>query len=319
MSRLPRLLLLTLSLSYIAYATIKPTNIFPANATSPTNKHITILDQKELHFNTINGLDFSEISDLAYDHQTKKLYMVSDEGLLFTFKANFHDTKIPPLTPLQATILTKKGNKPFQSWQRDSEGLDLDHKGNLIVSFEETARISHIDPNGTVVTNYQLPKKLLQRKNYRSKNKLLESLVYHPHHGILYACEWPLRPNPKKRHTIYTLGKKEWQFQAEPETRSGITAIEVLQDGNLLILERSYSNIFNPLVITLKKVYLNQQIDGINKSKILAKFNTHKGWKVDNFEGLTQIDSHRYLMISDNNHNPILQKTLLVLFEVHDE
>jgi len=42
--------------------------------------HIRILDQKKLSFNRINGVKFSELSDLAYDRKTKILYMVGDKG-----------------------------------------------------------------------------------------------------------------------------------------------------------------------------------------------------------------------------------------------
>ncbi len=41
---------------------------------------IKLLDQKVLDFKTIDGVKFSEISDLAYDNKEKKLYFVSDEN-----------------------------------------------------------------------------------------------------------------------------------------------------------------------------------------------------------------------------------------------
>ena len=37
-------------------------------------KHITILDQKLLLFKTIEGLKFSEVSDLTYGQNKKKLH-----------------------------------------------------------------------------------------------------------------------------------------------------------------------------------------------------------------------------------------------------
>ena len=44
---------------------------------------------------------------------------------------------------------------------------------------------------------------------------------------------------------------------------------------------------------------------------------TDKGWMIDNFEGLTRVAPHRYLMVSDDNDN-FFQKTLLIYFEVKD-
>jgi hypothetical protein len=88
-----------------------------------------------------------------------------------------------------------------------------------------------------------------------------------------------------------------------------------MDDGNLLVLERSFTGILNPFVVTLKKVYLNQCRGDNCRYKVLAKMNSHKGWAVDNFEGLTKVEKNRYLMISDDNDN-FFQKTLLIYFEV---
>lgn len=103
---------------------------------------MTLLDQKELMFNKINGVKFSEISDVAYERKSQELYFVSDE------------------------------------------------------------------------------KKLRNPKNYRSRNKSLESLAWHPKYGLLTASEWPLRQHKKKDQTIYALNGKKWHFKAEPESKS---------------------------------------------------------------------------------------------------
>ena len=43
--------------------------------------------------------------------------------------------------------------------------------------------------------------------------------------------------------------------------------------------------------------------------------NSHKGWSVDNFEGLVRVGKNRSAMISDDNNN-FFQRTLLIYFEV---
>ena len=107
-----------------------------------------------------------------------------------------------------------------------------------------------------MIRKYQLPKKLRDSKNYRSRNKSLEALAWHPKYGTLTAAEWPLKKDDKKRQTIYALSGKEWHFKAEAEEKSAISAIEVMDDGNLLVLERSFTGLMNPFVVTLKKVYI---------------------------------------------------------------
>ncbi|WP_296824500.1 esterase-like activity of phytase family protein, partial [Sulfurovum sp.] len=99
---------------------------------------IKILDQKQLSFDQIKGVKFAELSDIAYRTKTKTLYMVGDKGALFAFRAVF-GRKIDTLVPLRATKLKNKKGKRFKKWKRDSEGLTLDGRGRLFISFEGKA------------------------------------------------------------------------------------------------------------------------------------------------------------------------------------
>ena len=168
-----------------------------------------------------------------------------------------------------------------------------------------------------MIKEYYLPKKLTNPKNYRSKNKSLEALTWHPRYGVLTATEWPLKENHKKDQRIYALDGTEWRFKAEAEGKSAVVAIEVMDDGNLLVMERSFTGLMNPLVITHKKVHIvgSKSKKEIGRSEELLKMDTHQGWNIDNFEGLTKVGKHRYVMVSDDNDN-FYQKTLLVYFEV---
>jgi hypothetical protein len=286
-----------------------------------TFSKIKFLDQKQLMYNHIDGVKFSELSDLAYYSPTKELFMISDEGKLFSFHAVFTE-KIEKLEPLFAVKLRKKYGKKFKKWRKDSEGMTLDGKGHLLISFEGKAKIAWFHKNsekkGQLIRKYKLPKVLKNSDNYRSRNKSLEALAWHPKYGIVTASEWPLKKYDKKKQTLYALSGKKWNFKAEPEARSAISAIEVMDDGNFLVLERSFVSYLDPFVVTLKKVYINQCKKGMCKTEVLLKMNSHKSWGVDNFEGLVRVAKNRYVMISDDNDN-FFQKTLLIYFEVLDE
>jgi hypothetical protein len=306
-------------LSVGLFAGTRPVDIVPPQSGEDASG-IRILDQKELNYQVIDGLKFSEISDIAYLPQKEKLFMISDEGVLFVFHAKF-GKEIEQFKPLGAAKLTKKKGKPFKKWRRDSEGLTLDGKGRLLISFEGKAKIGWFHKNsekiGQRIKKYAIPSVLKRTQNYRSKNKSLEALAWHPKYGVLIVAEWPLKKDDKKRQTIYALNGKEWHFRAEPEARSAVSAIEVMDDGNLLVLERSYTGLMNPFVVTLKKVYLNRCNKGWCQTKVLAKMDSHKGWDVDNFEGLARVGKHRYVMVSDDNDN-FFQRTLLIYFEVKE-
>ena len=277
---------------------------------------ITLLDQKILGFKEIGGLKFSGISDAAYEKRAKKLYLVSDEGKLFVFDASFAD-KIETLKAVTGATLVRKNGKKFQKWCHDSEGLTLDSRGRLYVSFEGNAKVGRFNSDGRMVKKYTIPKRLRDPKNYRSRNKSLEALVWHPKYGLLTAAEWPLKHKGKKDQTIYALSGKEWHFQAEAEQKSAVVAMEVMDDGNVLVMERSYTGLLKPFVVTLKKVYLGacENKQKMCKSELLLKMNSHSGWLIDNFEGLARVGKHRYVMVSDDNDN-FFQKTLLIYFEV---
>lgn len=304
----------------VIYADMSPINIAP-DLKNNRFMNIKILDQKQLSFSRIDSVKFSEISDLAYHRKTKRLYLLSDEGRLFAFKVDFRQ-KIEYAHPIFAVNLRKKNAKRFKKWRRDSEGMTLDGEGRLLISFEEKAKIAWFHKNsskrGQMIYKYRLPRELRSIKAYRSKNKSLESLAWHPKYGILTASEWPLKKYNKKKQTVYSLGGKKWHFKAEPEAKSAISSIEVMDDGNLLVLERSFSGILSPFVITLKKVYIEKCILNICESKVLAKMNSTKGWAVDNFEGLAKVGKNRFVMISDDNDN-FFQKTLMIYFEILDD
>lgn len=295
-------------------AEILDVNIAPFSRSNQFGS-VKILDQKRLTYREIKGIGFSEISDVAYNPKSQKLYFVSDEGKLFVFDAVF-GKKIENLTPMSASVLRSKA-KTFSSAEHDSEGLALNAKGEMFISFEGKAKIGRFDDKGSMLQSYVLPVELKDTRNYRSRNKSLEALAWHPAYGLLCASEWTLKHKDIREQALYALNGKTWQFEAEAEPKSAVVAIEVMDDGNVLVLERSYDGVFAPLVITLKKVYLNQCASNHKKCKteVLLKMNSHEGWMIDNFEGLTRVSRHRYVMISDDNNN-FFQQTLLVYFEI---
>lgn len=291
--------------------------VYPVDITPKGNRSIfgaiKILDQKEIILPKIDSLPFAEASDLAYDGQEEKLYMVGDKGMLYAFHIKLTD-KIDRLTPLSAHLLTKNKGKHFKK-KVDAEGLTLNSKGQLLISFERKPKIASFDFSGQRISKHKLPSTLQNPKHYRHRNKMLESVAYHPTYGILTAAEHPLKKQPLSQQTIYSLQGKRWNFLAGTEKKSAITAIEVMDDGNLLILERAFSSPIEARVITLKKLFLGTKKGGLYRTQILAKLSSDDGWKNDNFEGLARVGPHRYLMISDDNAN-FFQRTLLIYFEV---
>lgn len=275
---------------------------------------IRLLDQKELVFDEIEGRHFSEISDLAYLKRRRWLFLLSDEGKLFRFRARFGE-KIRELTPLDADTIRKKSGKKLKKWRRDTEGLTLDGTGRLYTSFEGRPRIARISYDGRIFRYERLPGPVASEKKLWRRNKGLEALVRHPRYGLVTAPEYPVKGSSRKIQTLYALSGKRWSYRRGEEPNSAITALEVLENGNFLVLERSYSGWARPIVVTLREVDIRHCRRGVCADRILARFDSGKGWAVENFEGLAKVGPDRFLMISDDNDN-FFQKTILIYFEV---
>ena len=291
------------------------------------HKSINILDSLALKNVSVNSLPVVELSGLAFDKDENILYAISDEGILYHIKISFKNNKINKLKVTYATRLKNRNGKKRSGANKDSEGLSLVNANNgvrgdtkLIISFEGNPHIARFTPKGFLLANIPIPKKLGKRESYRTNNKSLESVVNHPKYGLLTAAEFPLKKDNMKAQSVYAASKfsekKVWRFPASKAKNSAITDMETLPNGDLLIMERAFSNPFTPIVMNIRRLKL-EQCDKKRNCKIenIARFSSADGWRLDNFEGLTHIKNNQYLVVSDNNKSP-LQETLFVLFEL---
>jgi hypothetical protein len=221
--------------------------VYNGDEKSTPKMKIKILDQTSLAYKTKSGIPFSEVSDLSYDKKNQKLYMIGDKGYFYTFSAKFSN-KIDRLDYLGGYKIREK--KSHSSY--DSEGLTQDNRGQLYISFEGVPRISSISSSGYINKNLKLTKHIKNSKNYRSSNKMFEALTWHPKFGLLTAAEYPTRNKKITQQSIYGLNGKVWNFSSEQHENSAVTAIETMDDGNILILARAYAGLSKPIVITLK-------------------------------------------------------------------
>jgi hypothetical protein len=281
------------------------------------NGKIHILKTLQLNF---KQHDFHGISGLAWDAQEQRLYAISDDARLFHLRLNlqehsYNKAMLDAVYPLQ-----DKHGKPLMSkkW-KDTEGLSLittsDGKKELLVSFERNPRILRYSLNGEYLGSITLPSALQSIDNYRDENAALESVANHPVFGVLTSAEQSLRQFPEKVQHIYDMNGSACTFKAADAENSSITSIEAMPGGEILILERAWAGPIKPMVITLKKIHFREKNITTCFVENLASLSTADEWRVDNFEGLTHLAENRYLMISDDNANP-MQETLLVYFEI---
>lgn len=285
---------------------------------------IKILGSLGMKSSRYKNLPVTELSGIAWDEDEEILYAVSDEGLIYHLRLTIKNDHLEGMKVVYAARLRNKSKEHLKGKYSDAEGLSIINGNNgkkgdteLVISFENKPRIARYRPCGKFLGYIHLPKNLRKKENYRHKNKGLESVTQHPVYGTLTAAEFPLKNDNIKYQTIYSSLGKKWHFPASRPRKSAITGLETLPNGDLLILERAWRNPFIPITINLLHLQMNNCNDKREcETQTVASLSGSDGWALDNFEGLTHYDKNQYLMISDNNNNP-LQNTVLVLFELN--
>ncbi len=300
-------LLLFLLFSIVLNAEILQYELLPKHYNSKEFMHIKILDAKYLKLYDARGKFISELSGLAYC--SDGLYAVSDNGYLYNFSIEIKNNTIKKLKLKKSFALRDEDGVILHGSLKDAEGLSS-YYDRLLISFERKERVAIYSKNGIALKKIKLNKHLRDEENYQGKNKGLESVAYNRKYGIITAPEEPLKNRKRKYHILYSQ-KQHWKFKA----KGSITSIDFLDDDKAIVLMRHY-RFLGDRFTSLIRVHLDRcDKKRVCQSEILAKFESSKGWNIDNFEGLCKVDTNKFLMISDDNDS-LFQKTLLVLFEV---
>lgn len=284
---------------------------------------LTILDHHVIpRDTTAGGLKISELSGLAWDEDEQLLYAISDKGRIFHFRLKLENDLIKSVTPVYGAKLRDNKGKKLKKHRRDAEGLMVWGGNNgkqgdsqLIISLEGDPRIIRFTPEGRAISNITVPEPVSKREQMRHGNNGLESITYHPKYGFITAPEQSVNGQPTNLHTLYA-EHKQWSFMAYPAKNSSITAMDLIPGTNqVLIMERAWSGVLNPLTISLRRVDLDRcPTAGDCTAENLKVFSSSLA--VDNFEGMTHIKDNRYLIVSDDGKHDLL-RTLLTLFKLN--
>ncbi len=299
------------------------THLVPLASSSPDDTvtgRLRSLGMLEVPSIKIHGIRLSQLSGLAWDDDEGILYALSDKGYLFHLKPEIKDGRLIGLSVLNVVTLTEpKNGKPFKYGQADTEGLDILHGRNgrkgdaeLLISFERMPRIVRYRPDGKAIEELPLPTPLTDRAAYQSPNQMLESVCVDPTLGVLTAPERPLREEPEGMTRIFSLSGKNWRY---PQGRYfGITAMECLGDGRVLVLERDWGVMHNLVTLSLVRLPATPSNEPLAVTNVVT-LDASKGHQIDNFEGLTRHKGNRFFMVSDDN-DLFVQRTLLLYFEL---
>ncbi|MCW5575033.1 MAG: esterase-like activity of phytase family protein [Burkholderiales bacterium] len=295
-----------------------------AQGMNPGDAHggIRILDSVELPRATLDGLSLVELSGLGHDADEDLLYAISDHGNLFHLRLSIQEERIAGIELLAAYPLLDEQGLPLRGNARDSEGLVVLDGNNgqrgdarLLVSFERAARVVVYRPDGTLVEDLGLPP-ALPKGSFASANRALEAIAADDDGLVLTAPETPLAGATRSEVPLAAFDGRDWRYPLRGAD-SALVAMELLDDGAVLVLERQFNVLLYRLATSLRITAPLSTVPsgGLLPVEDVAVMDSLQGWRVDNFEGLARIGERRYVMVSDNNENPF-QRTLLVVFDL---
>lgn len=261
----------------------------------------------------------AELSALAWDEDEQVLYALSDQGRLLSLIPHFSKGHLTDVELHTSVPLRSQNSKPLKGKWRDAEGLTLINDRNeirgdsqLLISFERRHRIELYRPDGHWLASRPLPKPFFQANIAPSANKGMEAVTLHPTHGFITGTEKP--PTTGPNHLLSESGLL-WTF-LPLEPSGALVALEYLPNGDLLLLERAFSSIFSPWVISLARIPQAKLLQSQTiQPDAVARFDSSQGWLLQNFEGLTRHQGQRFFMVSDDGNKPWAQ-TQLLYFEL---
>ncbi|MCZ6892477.1 MAG: esterase-like activity of phytase family protein [Gammaproteobacteria bacterium] len=293
--------------------------------TGDTFMQIRLRGTVELIPAALNGIELHELSGLAWAADEKTLYAVSDAGFVAHLRPHFHDGNLIRVYLDAIHPLLGPDGTPVAKRLADAEGLVARNARNgirddteLIISFEMAPRIVHYTPRGEYLRETALPLPLREPDRYSARNRELEALTEHDEFGLITGPERPLKNAHQSMITLYSVAGHSWLYRPIDPEHSALVGLESMPGGDLLILERRFASVFRPVIISLRRMRLHPPAFA-DETPItdIARFDSSRGWAIDNFEGVARHEGSRYFIVSDDNDSP-LQKTLLMYFEIGD-
>lgn len=308
----------------------------PANADSALPYQLRSPDAQDTslpHVKLLGTLDLSPLrhrytgvsglSGLAFDQDENVLYAVSDGGRLVHFKLTFENGRLVGTTVAAQHRLQDQTGKRLRGTWTDSEGLVAVNHANkirgdteLLVSFERHPRVGRYTTHGEFLGYEPIATVLQDIDNYQSANSALEAMFWDERHGVVTSPEFPLDNAERSEVALYGPRGVVGTLPRLDATNAAIVALERLANGRLVTLERAHSWLTLSLKIVLRVTDLPISDKPVRLNGVeVGRLDNALGWRVDNFEGLTHHKANRFLMVSDDNGQP-LQKTLLTYFRI---
>jgi hypothetical protein len=273
------------------------------------------LTSSDRRFGSLSGLDFSS------DGQT--LYAVSDTGRWFAAQPIEKGGRLVGLSNARIAPILNHGGVPLagKKWG-DAEALRIvgvNGRDSALVAFEQTNDLRAFTADDFVLSGSR-PVELPAAITSLSGNRGLESVAVAPASGPLAGAMVLIAENAldrKGNHRGWIVGgPRAGAFAIERVGNYDVTDAVFLPDGDLLVLERALQLPFG-LGMRISRIAGSSLLPGATAaSETLMEADLRH--QIDNMEGLAVRTNKNgetiVAIVSDNNNNSVLQRTLLLYF-----
>ena len=275
---------------------------------------------------------FGGWSGLEIDADGRGILAVSDAGVWLTGAITYDGVVPSGISGARLGSISGTGGVPLaRDRDRDAEAVVLSDgslaNGHVLIAFEQNHRIGRFPVTseglGAPTSYLALPAEARRQ----SPNKGLESVCVlrgGPQKGAVVALSERFPDRSGTRHAGWLLPA------GRPATATGWATLQIhnidgydLTDCRGLVLERRFrwSNWYEGVKTRLRRFAASELKPGeVMQGEILL--DADMGQEIDNLEGLAV---HRdangrtvLTMISDNNYNSFLQRTVILQFTLHD-
>lgn len=278
---------------------------------------------------TSSHSDFGGWSGLAADPDGRRILAVSDAGSWLTAEIAYDGTRPKALSNARIGPIVAVGSKRLaRERDRDAEAVRLVEgtlsRGVVLVAFERNHRIGRFstDERGLGAPAGYL--KMPAEARRMTTNKGMEAvglLLAGPYKGSPYAFSERLY-DAGGNHTGWIWVKGEPRlFNITNIDDFDITDTTGLADGSILVLERRYRVLDGVRMRIRRFATADLKPGAVLAGEILIA--ADNGQEIDNMEGLavhrTAAGETVLTLISDNNFNEYVQRTILLQFKLVED
>jgi hypothetical protein len=273
--------------------------------------------------------NFGGWSGLVMEADGKSLLAISDVGSWMTADIVYTGTRPSGLARARLGPLLGSRGQPLEAKrEQDAEGVALLDgtlkNGTLLISFERLHRIGRFPiRDGKVLAPAGYLKMPADTKSMR-ENQGIEGITVlkgGPNKGAVVGFAERLTRGSGYHSGWIWIGNEPQKFQLQDIDGFNITDAASLADGSLLVLER-YFRWSEGVKMRLRHISAHEIAPGARISGRML-FQGDSSFEIDNMEGLAVHQGPGgatvVSLISDDNFNRLLQRTLFLQFTLLDE